>query len=368
MGGERSLFKNWSLVKNILAAKIARVPYKLNFSVTEVCNSLCRTCNIGRLSRANGFRPHPQQLSFPEIERIFNNFPSLCWLSLSGGEPFLREDLTEIILAAIRLCPQLSIVSLPTNGLTRSRILSLTERLMALKKRPLIYLNFSLDGPPKIHDFIRGVNRNYELTWETYTRLKERVKGVPDFYVGLETTISRYNQKEVDSFFRYLIGHGHRVTATIAHNTSFYLNQEAESISPEAAEVKSAVNFLRRRLSLFNASSFIFRIYLRHALKFLIQPKRMVLPCASLDRSLALYSDGTLSPCFMWSANLGNIRDYGYSLMNAYRSEKAREYRQLIREEKCPICWTPCEATQTIIDHLPRLAIKELLDELWRKT
>ena len=59
--------------------------------VTSTCNSLCRTCfywdelNQGR------------DLSFAQIESLSRTAPKFHKLWISGGEPFMRKELAEII-------------------------------------------------------------------------------------------------------------------------------------------------------------------------------------------------------------------------------------------------------------------------------
>src|SRR5262245_16580019 len=59
--------------------------------VTSRCNSLCRTCfYFDKLNSRD-------DLTFDEIMRISETAPRFRKLWLSGGEPFLREELAEIV-------------------------------------------------------------------------------------------------------------------------------------------------------------------------------------------------------------------------------------------------------------------------------
>ena len=61
---------------------------------------------------------------------------------------------------------------------------------------------------------------------------------------------------------------------------------------------------------------------------------------------------GTSSPCSMWDARLGNLRETGFQLAPIWDSAATRARRREIVAEKCPHCWTPCEAYQTILCNL----------------
>ncbi|MHC4183771.1 MAG: radical SAM/SPASM domain-containing protein, partial [Planctomycetota bacterium] len=70
-------------------------PITLTFSVTAACQSLCKTCQIGKLYRQNPQRAK-EDLTIEEIERIFKTMGHIYFFNISGGEPFLRKDLPQI--------------------------------------------------------------------------------------------------------------------------------------------------------------------------------------------------------------------------------------------------------------------------------
>ena len=89
------------IIRSILVAKALKKPYKINFAITSCRNSRCQTCNVWRK-----FKKNPEvvknDLSLKKIEKIFKTFPkSIIWLSPSGGEPFLRDDLVLICKKAV---------------------------------------------------------------------------------------------------------------------------------------------------------------------------------------------------------------------------------------------------------------------------
>ena len=97
-------------------------PLTFTFSVTAACQSRCKTCNIGNLYLAN-----PQvvkhNLSLEEIEQVFASLGPIYFFNISGGEPFMRPDLAEIIrLACIYLRPRL--IHIPTTLLLDSGVLA----------------------------------------------------------------------------------------------------------------------------------------------------------------------------------------------------------------------------------------------------
>lgn len=113
-----------------------RFPY-LRLSLTEACNFSCSYC-LPDGYRADG---RPRFIEPDEIRRLLRAFAALGMhkLRLSGGEPSLRKDLTDIIAIAAAT-PGVRKIALTTNG-TR-----LPRQLPAWREAGLTALNVSVDS------------------------------------------------------------------------------------------------------------------------------------------------------------------------------------------------------------------------------
>ncbi|MDE1824747.1 MAG: radical SAM protein, partial [Candidatus Micrarchaeota archaeon] len=80
-----------SIVGTILKSNFTRLgrPYKLNFSITYWCQSRCTHCSIWQI-RPKG------ELTLDEIRNFARQNNYFKWVELTGGEPFLRQDIVEI--------------------------------------------------------------------------------------------------------------------------------------------------------------------------------------------------------------------------------------------------------------------------------
>jgi radical SAM protein with 4Fe4S-binding SPASM domain len=120
-------------------------PLAVHLEIVGACNLTCTHCFAGELPRNH--RP----LQLPEMDRLFGDLSRLgsFRLGLTGGEPLLRKDLLDILDAATGhgLHPCLT-----TNGL-----LLTDDMARELGRRPLVWLNVSLEGPsPESNDSVRG--------------------------------------------------------------------------------------------------------------------------------------------------------------------------------------------------------------------
>jgi hypothetical protein len=93
--------------------------------VTSHCNSLCRTCfYFDKLNSRD-------DLTLAQIDRISETAPPFHKLWISGGEPFLREELADILILFVRR-NGVRHINLPTNGLLPEKIFAVIDRVLVL--------------------------------------------------------------------------------------------------------------------------------------------------------------------------------------------------------------------------------------------
>src|ERR1039457_2422990 len=170
--------------------------------VTSRCNSLCRTSFY--FDKLNS----PDDLTTAQIERISATAPPIRKLWLSGGEPFLRENLAEIVALFVER-KGVRNVNLPTNGLLPEKIFRIVDRMLELCPEVDIDLNFSLDGLTNTHDSIRGVPHNFVRTLATIEQAERRYGGVRRLRRNVLTVITRENYNEIVALGLHLMEQSH---------------------------------------------------------------------------------------------------------------------------------------------------------------
>lgn len=157
------------------------IPLTVIFNVTNRCNSVCGYCYAKYYARENS------ELSKDQIFSIVDELVNMGTrrISLSGGEPLLRQDIGEII-AYIKDKGIDCILN--TNGLL------VTERIEDIKAVDAICI--SLDGPGNVHDSYRGKG-SYKKVIEAIRCAREN-----NFTVHTNTVLHRKNVDSIDFILR----------------------------------------------------------------------------------------------------------------------------------------------------------------------
>ena len=144
----------------------------LRYTTTWKCDSKCVTCAIWQDPNAGR-----NDLSLGEIDCFSKSryFRKLEYITLSGGEPTTREDLSEVISILHKNIPT-AVFAITTHGMHPDLEENLFRKV--LKENSDIsfrLVGLSLNGPPEIHDATRGIKGSWNKTIETYNRLKDLV-------------------------------------------------------------------------------------------------------------------------------------------------------------------------------------------------
>lgn len=343
----------------------ATTPITLTFSVTTACQSLCKTCNIGRRYRHNPEIAR-DDLSLEEIDRIFKGMGHIYFFNISGGEPFLRKDLPQIVeLACAHLTPR--IVHIPTNALLPNRIEKLTRDILNIMEKSLpnamLTVKPSIDGIGTQHDEIRGVQGNFEKLEETISRLKIVQADYPSFHLELGTVVSQFNINYLDTIADYV----HRAGVQSYRNEIAEQREEffniGDPITPSADEYEELMKQfkykirkhleLKRRLARITES---FRLVYYDLVSEIMRRKTQVIPCYGGISNVHLNYNGELWPCCIlgYAHPMGNLRQEEYDFSRVFYSDQAEGVRTYIRKKRC-WCTLANQAYSNILCHWPLL-------------
>ena len=144
-------------------------PIYLVFFVTENCNANCKHCLLG------GIHPGKDELSIDEIEKVSAHMDDFLFLLPTGGEPFLRKDLSEIVRIFHRNNHVLN-VGIPTNGGLTSNIIETVRSVLDTCPDLDFMVDVSVDGIGEDHDEIRRTPGLFKKAMTTFSELKKLEK------------------------------------------------------------------------------------------------------------------------------------------------------------------------------------------------
>jgi len=313
-----------------LAGWPRQLPINLTFSLTFRCNSRCKTCNI--------YDKSSDELSFNEWNQIFGSLNvNPFWVTISGGEPFLRPDIAKIACSVYDTC-QPAILNIPSNGLLNTKIPNLVEEIAIHCKNSQIVINLSIDDIGDKHDEIRGIRGNYEKALETFTALK--ASNIPNLSVGIHTVISKYNVRRLPHIYDHLRTLKPDSYITEIAEEREELNTIGENISPDYDDYAHAVDFLIKELknTQFNRLGRItraFRIEYYQLVKKILKQQRQIIPCYAGFASAQIAPNGDVWMCCVKAEPIGNLREAGYDFKRIWFSGKAEDLRRRIKRGEC---------------------------------
>ncbi|MBD0327462.1 MAG: radical SAM protein, partial [Pyrinomonadaceae bacterium] len=167
--------------------------------VTSRCNAFCQTCFY------HAELNQPGDLTFEQLEKVSQTMPKITDLWLSGGEPTLRRDVSEVIDTFIKNNSVRRII-IPTNGLIKARVYEIVDRSLSLHPAlEELYLNIALDGYGETHDRIRGVPGNWQKTLDCIRALYPLKEKYRDrFRLNVNTVVCAENFTEIEKLSGYL--------------------------------------------------------------------------------------------------------------------------------------------------------------------
>jgi len=321
-------------------------PVTLTYSVTAACQSKCKTCNIGLKYQQDPKRKE-RDLNLEEVEKIFRTLGQIYFFNVSGGEPFLRKDLPEIIRLACRyLKPR--IIHIPTNAIASGRIRDLTLQCLEIIDRYDSTVPFtikpSIDGVGKVHDEIRGVKGNFKQLEKTISYLKDIEQDHPNFHLELGTVISNFNINHLSEIEDYVHSLGvQSYRNEIAENRTEFFNIE-DQITPDAETYKRLVSKFaekirqniakKRKLTKVTES---LRLVYYDLVGRILDENRQVIPCFAGISNVHINFDGEVWPCCVlgYSQPLGSLRAHGYDFQKVWHSGQAKAVRKYIKDGNC---------------------------------
>lgn len=317
-------------------------PIHLIWFITAKCNLECSHCFYYPLDPAN-----LNELSFEEARDVILKLPPLLSISLTGGEPFLREDLFEITKLLSERSVAKNIV-LFSNGFNTESILTVTEKIVSSYLKTNIFVGISIDGFEEEHDKYRNKKGSYKRAINTLEGLKKLEDNFSNFNVGVGITLHSGNQniiKELrrDIYAKFRINPG--ITMIRGTPRSSELKNVDANIYKEIIDAIEYDRIHTNQKSLMHVfigarevlgQKLAYESFIKHSRTY---------DCYAGLLMGVIYENGDVYPCEMLpDYKLGNLRDYDYDISKLWKNILADKARIWIKNRKC-FCTYECQYT-----------------------
>lgn len=332
-------------------------PFSLVISLSFRCNSRCQTCGV--------WNRESEELTLEEWARVFERIgPSPLYLTFTGGEPFLRPDMPEIVLAGYEHCRP-AVITIPTNGTLTRRIVEATGEICRGAPKSKIGLNLSLDGLGEEHDRLRQVSGNWDKAMETWTALKELQGKHENLTLSIHTVISRFNLERFPQIYAGLQELRPDSYITEVAEERVELGTTGWSITPPADQYAPVADFLSRQAQ-ENAGqrstkggglariTQAFRARYYQLAKRTLSERRQVIPCYAGWASAHIAPDGDVWSCCIRAEPAGNLRRCDYDLRPIWQSAEMARLRRSIRAGECACPMANANYANMLL-HLPTI-------------
>jgi MoaA/NifB/PqqE/SkfB family radical SAM enzyme len=282
--------------------------------VTYRCNAKCIMCNTWK---------NPSKGSEELSISTLNKLPHLDFCNITGGEPFLRDDIADII-AILREKSKRIVIS--TNGYFTEKILD------TLRKFKDVGVRISLEGFPATNDKLRGIKDGFDHGLRTLIELHSL--GIKD--IGFGITVSDHNALDLIELYRLSEAMNLEFATAVTHNSYYF--HKSDNIIENKSEVIACFNELIEALLKTKRPKNWFRAYFNHGLINYINGNVRLLPCEAGSENFFVLPTGDVAPCNGSDEPMvmGNLNDSDWEQI--WNGTKAEDIRRQVRDCK-KNCW-----------------------------
>ena len=286
-------------------------PYWILYFPTDACNYKCKHCYLENI-------PEKNEMNADEIKRIFSNSRLLknARVGISGGEPFMKKDIVEILSTISKLGYKLEMT---TNGAFPERV----KEFLNKSNKNKIDIAVSIDGLENSNDKIRAKG-GFEKAVKTLEIIKEI--GINKLQVNV--VIQKLNIDHLNEIKEYF--------SSLNINVSFIPLQTTNNAQfpYDDKEVKVAMQYMMNRMDMK---------YLISRGKFKITDCHSGQTTCFIDPTGRVYTCMTGQRYFFPKKNyfMGDLRRHNYNFDDLWISEQAKAARKDVK--RCEGCYNACE-------------------------
>ena len=337
------IINNLKFIPRIISNK-GKTPLYIIFFVTSKCNMMCDHCFFWReLNKAKN------ELTLDEIEKITKRMDPLLFLRMTGGEPFLRPDLSEIA-ALFYKNSGLRNLSINTAGFFPEAIVKSVEKILSNCKLDLD-ICVAIDDIGEYHDQNRGVKGAFDNAVKTVNELKKLKGRYINLIVTTVTTVTANNQGRIDEIFEEL----KKINPDFISAT--FIRGEPKDPNLKTIKIEKYMKFIDK-INAYNSGKLSHSFYINSNAKNRllssiiynthVKNENQGIACIAGDKMAVIYSEGDVHLCEMLDNKIGNLRDFNFDFRLLWNSENRKNIRGAMVKRRC-FCTHECFMSGSIL-------------------
>lgn len=314
------------------------IPREVLLAITYKCDSRCKTCGIWKK-----YQKDPEmadnELNLEEFKKFIRTNNELKVIGITGGEPFSRKDLYDII---IHLDQKGYSTGCTTNAIDVVHIMKETQKILnTLSGQAPFYLQISVDGLGETHNYIRGIEGNFNNAVKLLKWCMEQSVKYSFFRVaGVSHTLTNSNHQHLDEFIKFFVGLGltHEQISfrPVSYSSVYYGNTQNSETINNTQNILSVVELIRNKYSYYNKD-----LFYKGMINYLENPDKRTIKCYAGTTFCYIDPYWNVYPCIFLDLCMGNLRDYDFDFESLLLDGKAKIAKERVRKSNCN-CWTKC--------------------------
>jgi len=324
------IFKKIFITKNTL-------PEQITFFITNKCNLKCKHCFYwNNLNKGEDF-------NIDEFKIVAKSMGKFRFASVTGGEPFLRDDIDEIVKTIVEI-NKVKRISIPTNGFLTDRVVELTGKILkAIDNKSRLIVKVSLDGTKDIHNQIRGDDRCFDNAINTLKKLKKLSEENNNLKVGVLMTFFSLNTNDLKTLYEWVMREIKPDFVGLNLVRGDLKNDEIKNVDlTQYNELYERIEMDFKKkddlLYLFYSS---YKNRVRRAIFEVIKNRKYPFKCYAGRLSCVVDEKLNVFACEALKKSIGNLREFNYNFTKLWFSKNADEIRRYIDLQKC-VCHNEC--------------------------
>ncbi len=303
-------------------------PSSAALRITDSCCFRCITCNQWKHHKYNELNTKEWLDILSQLKKI-----GIKGISLTGGEPFMRQDIFDIILRAASLELDVGVI---TNGYLLNK-----EKIERAIKSGVKAFFVSVDGVGDSFDNIRGVKGAYDKVLNNCKMVAEHknrnVINASICFTLMKDTLSTYRQ-----VFTLAEGIGLPIVVNLLDYTPYFFKKFDDDKDDHwidegiYLELKEFQRFIVTKKE--NAPKFTYHTYteIEYFERYFKDPLQRHIPCIVSQKRIGIDSQGNVYGGCWSTGSFGNLKEK--TLKEIIDSQRYKKAHKSMFFKRCPGC------------------------------